>query len=104
IPYPVDLGALFPRPIGLVESEWPPDQVAYLTEYLKQLGCKTIVIERHYVDRDYISDVSLFYSRSLRAYPNYCERWHFFSEEFDQKSWRRMVTRRSRKKAREFLQ
>ncbi|MBI3864170.1 MAG: hypothetical protein HY290_19985 [Planctomycetia bacterium] len=107
IAFPADLSELFPRPTGLVESGWPPDQVAYLAEYLRQLGCKTLVVENHYVDRDYIADVSLFYSRSLRAYPNYCQRWHFFSETFDQQTWRRLVTGpsvKARTKATEFLQ
>src|SRR5438045_7509263 len=38
----------------------------------------TIVCETHYIDRDYIEDHSVFYSRNLFPYKNYCRRLHFF--------------------------
>ena len=91
LPFPPNLSELFPTPRGLVETDWPPTQITYLGAYLTHLGCKTLVIETHYVDRDYISDVALFYSRSLRAYPNFCHRVHFFREVFDQSRWREMT-------------
>jgi hypothetical protein len=86
-----NLPALFERPLGLDDSLWPPTQMVYLGRYLNALGCKTIVIESHYIDRDYISDVALFYSRSLRAYDNFCQRLHFFKEPFDQSRWTQLV-------------
>lgn len=82
----------FERPSG-IKSEWPTQQVTYLKEYLKCLGCTTIVIEEHYIDRDYIRDDALFYARSLRSYPNHCKRLHFFTEKFDQSSWRERLRR-----------
>jgi len=91
VPFPPNFSELFPTPRGLVEIDWPPTQITYLGAYLEHLGCKTLVIENHYVDRDYISDVALFYSRSLRAYPNFCQRLHFFREAFDLDRWRHMV-------------
>lgn len=91
IPFPEDFSALFPAPRGLIEDVWPPTQLFYLRVYLTALGCKTIVIEDHYVDRDYIHDVALFYARSLRSYPNYCQRLHFFREQFDNTRWKAMV-------------
>jgi hypothetical protein len=87
ISFPPDLPKIFERPPGLEDSHWPPIQMVYLGKYLNLLGCKTIVIENHYIDRDYISDVALFYSRSLRGYSNFCHRLHFFNESFDQKRW-----------------
>lgn len=87
IPFPEELPKIFERPSGLADTLWPPTQMVYLGKYLKQLGCRTIVVESHYIDRDYISDVALFYSRSLRGYDNFCQRLHFFSESFDQKRW-----------------
>ena len=89
---PTELSSIFPKPIGQVEDIWPPVQVTYLGNYVAQLGGKTVVIEAHYIDRDYIDDVALFYARSLRAYPNYCYRIHFFSEAFDKDRWRSFVT------------
>jgi hypothetical protein len=92
IEFPADLSSLFPKPVGLVEDSWPPIQLTYLSSYLSQLGCKSVVIEDHYVDRDYIDDMALFYSRSLRAYPNYCYRLHFFATAMDQARFRSLVT------------
>lgn len=104
-PFTGDLRAFFPKPQGLVESEWPPTQVQYLGIYLRELGCKTVLVEGYYMDRDYVYDVALFYSRSLRSYPNFCQRLHFFAQEFDQKAWRSIVTEPgSREKATKFLQ
>jgi len=91
VPSPSDFSALFPTPQGLIENDWPPAQITYLGTYLTHLGCKTLVIENHYVDRDYISDVALFYSRSLRGYPNFCQRVHFFRESFDLERWKQLT-------------
>ena len=82
-----ELDSWFTAPTGLIGTEWPPPQTTYLGIYLDSLGCKTVVHERHYIDRHYIEDFSLFYSRSLRNYPNYCQRLHFFSSEFDGDQW-----------------
>jgi len=87
IPFPLDFASLFSRPSGLVDNNWPPDQITYLGLYLKELGCKAIIVESHYVDRDYILDLSAFYARSLRSYPNHCQRLHFLSCEFSGDQW-----------------
>src|SRR4051812_1272681 len=87
-PYPVNFPSLISPPPGMIEGTWPPTQLEYLGVYLSELNCKTVVTESHYIDRDYIQDVSLFYSRSLRNYPNFCQRLHFFNEPFDQEHWR----------------
>lgn len=56
-------------------------QLEYLRRYLSdpELACKSLIIEHHYIDRDYIEDYSIFYSRSLYPFDNYCRRLHFFS-------------------------
>jgi len=87
VPFPNDLDTLLPAPPGIVDDPWPPPQLTYLGLYLKQLGCKTILIESHYIDRDYIQDVALFYARSLRDYHNYGQRWHFFTDTLSQEEW-----------------
>ena len=84
---------LFTAPPARIDADWPPLQVKYLGLYLNSLGCRTIVHERHYIDRHYIDDFSLFYSRSLRDYPNYCQRLHFFSSVFDEEYWSKLVLR-----------
>jgi hypothetical protein len=86
-PFPGALTPLFPAPRGIIDRDWPPTQLVYLGEYLKQLSCSTIVVESHYIDRDWIDDLSLFYSRSLRSYSNACQRLHFFRTAFTAEQW-----------------
>jgi hypothetical protein len=57
----------------------PFSQLIYIEEYVRSLGCRCVLLEERYVDRDYIEDHSLFYSRSFFGYRNYCRRLHFFS-------------------------
>ena len=92
-PFNRQFETLFQSPRGQVGTEWPPLQMTYMGLYLSSLGCRTIAHERHYIDRHYIDDFSLFYSRSLRDYPNYCQRLHFFSSEFDEREWVAFVQR-----------
>lgn len=54
------------------------NQVAYLREYLRDLGVKSVVEEPNYFDRDYLAEFSAFYAISARGYPNICKRLHFF--------------------------
>ena len=62
----------------------PPNrQTDYLAHYLDCLGAKTILIEQHYIDRHFIEEVGLYYSKCLTPYPNSCARIHAFAEEFD---------------------
>jgi hypothetical protein len=73
----------------LLELEVPPfartkmpfRQLQYVEDYVKALDCATVVVERHYIDRDHIEDHGAFYSRNFISYPNYCSRLHFFSLE-----------------------
>ncbi len=53
-------------------------QLRYVERYAQDLACQSLVIERSYVDRDYMEDHSVFYSKSLYPYPNVCRRVHFF--------------------------
>lgn len=94
--FSTDLTSLFRQPKGVVEYGWPPIQIQYLGEYLGQLGCRSIVVESHYIDRDYIDDVALFYSRSLRGYPNFCQRMHFFAAELNDEGIRNMLREAAR--------
>ena len=102
-----EISRLFPAPPGMVEDVWPPVQLTYLSAYLEQIGCATVLTEDHYVDRDYVEDMAIFYARSLRAYPPYCQRMHFFSESFDETKWRDLLVRTNRgeaEKIRQWLQ
>lgn len=89
--HPDDFSSLFKRPDGVVDA-WPPTQLAYLGFYLARLKCATVLNETHYIDRDYIEDLALFHGRSLRSYPNHCQRLHFFSTTFNQERWDAMAS------------
>ncbi|MCU1303460.1 MAG: hypothetical protein JWQ87_3744 [Candidatus Sulfotelmatobacter sp.] len=69
-----------------VTAEEAQKQLSYIDEYVRRapFDCKTIVVEQHYIDRDYIEDHSVFYSKSLYPYPNFCRRVHFFSLDKEQ--------------------
>ena len=58
----------------------------YLMYYLADLGAKTVLVEPHYFDRDYLAEFSAFYSVSTKGYPNVCKRLHFFSESLTRKT------------------
>lgn len=65
-------------PFFLRSHPAPFRQLDYIGRYLEALGATSIVLEQKYIDRDFIEDHSLFYSRSLANYSNYCRRLHFF--------------------------
>ena len=82
---------LFPHPPGITREPWPPMQAQYLQVYLKKIGCKTVIVEHHYVDHAFMNDDAVYYVRSFRSYPNFTKRVHFFSQRFDDTRWRRMI-------------
>lgn len=107
VAFPPKIESLFPKPPGFDETPWPPQQFNYFDLYLKKLKCKTAVIESHYIDRDYVDDMALFYARSLRSYPNYCQRIHFFDSRFSSSTWKRLIQKANkgnRNGASDFLQ
>jgi hypothetical protein len=57
-------------------------QVEYLADYLAWIGAETIVVEEHYIDRNYIEEVAAYYSRCFHPPPNACTRLHIFSKPF----------------------
>lgn len=72
----------------LLNLEVPPNvgaelafqQLHRVEDYVRdnEMGCNVVAIERHYIDRDFMEDYSVFYSRNLWPYPNWCQRVHFF--------------------------
>ena len=88
--------SLYACPSRIAESFWPLPQVQYLQVYLKEIGCKTVIIEGHYVDRVFMHDDEVYYVRSLRSYPNFTRRAHFFSQQFELTCWHEMIERAGR--------
>jgi hypothetical protein len=70
------------------------DQVRYLARYLAKLGVKTVVRESLYVDRHYMDEYALFYSRMLAPPPNTVTRFHFFEKAFNRAALTRWMTRK----------
>lgn len=66
-------------------------QARYLAGYLDKLGAKTVVSESRYIDRHFMDEFALFYSRMLRPPPNTVRRLHFFEKPFDDLSLRRWM-------------
>jgi len=59
----------------------------YLYKYLKELGCKTIIVENKYIDKNYLIDYTKYYSRCFVDYPKKCKRVHFFNKNFSEKDF-----------------
>lgn len=55
-------------------------QIDYLARYCERLGAKTIVSEAHYVDRHFLDEFVLYYSRNLSPPVNSVRRFHVFKE------------------------
>jgi hypothetical protein len=72
-------GVLSPgRPPLFIALESAQKQLRRIANVLSTAGCGSVAVERHYIDRDYMEDHSVFYSRSLYPYVNFCTRAHFF--------------------------
>jgi hypothetical protein len=56
--------------------------VPYFQEYLKEIGASTIVVEEHYIDRDFLEDFAAYYVRCFADYGRTCSRLHFFKARF----------------------
>lgn len=71
------LGLVAPAP---VDPNFAFGQLDYLESYLRddEIECSLVAVEDHYIDRDFMEDFSVFYSRSLSNFDNYCRRLHFF--------------------------
>jgi hypothetical protein len=57
-------------------------QISYIENHLRNhepRKCRSMIIEQHYIDRSFMEDYNIFYSSSLKHYPNWCRRVHFFS-------------------------
>lgn len=54
----------------------------YFRDYFSALKARTIVVEEHYVDRDYLEDFIGYYGRCFSPPDRYCVRIHFFRSSF----------------------
>ena len=61
----------------------------FLKKYLapEGLDAKTILVEKKYISKDYISDYSKYYATCFTDYKKDCKRLHFFSETFTEQEF-----------------
>ena len=56
-------------------------QIDYIERHLRKHSNppKSMLVEKHYIERGFMDDYTTFYGSGLRPYPNWCKRIHFFS-------------------------
>jgi hypothetical protein len=59
--------------------------------YLAELNARTIVVEREYIDRDYLQDYSGYYVSCFHPYRRTTARLHFFSSSFNREAFDRLL-------------
>lgn len=68
-----------------------PKQLEYYNEYLTHLGVKTIILEKEYIDKDFLIDYVKFYSRSFGVGKKYTKRLHFFNKSISNDEFKRIL-------------
>ena len=63
----------------------------YFEEYFNKLQAKTILVENKYVDRDFLEDFSAYYVRCFHPYKRFCTRLHFFTCEFSERGFAKLL-------------
>lgn len=51
-----------------------------ILDMVKNLGCKSVIIEKDYMDQDFLEEYSEFYCKSFEVYSSKTQRLHFFEE------------------------
>ena len=64
----------------------------FYKDYLETLGVKTIVIEKEYIDKDFLNDYANYYVKCFKLYERFCTRLHFFSCELTENSFNSILT------------
>lgn len=68
-------------------------QPSYFDDYFRHSDVKTIVIEKQYIDRDYLEDFAAYYVRCFETYSRCCARLHFFTSSFDKRKLGQILVR-----------
>jgi hypothetical protein len=63
----------------------------YLDGYFRHLNVETIVVEKQYIDRDYLEDFSAYYVKCFEQYDRFCSRLHFFSKKISKETLRKIL-------------
>ncbi len=73
-------------------KEVAQQRAIYISDYLADLKAKTIVIENDYIDGDYLEDFASYYVRCFQTYERRCKRLHFYKINFDDNSFKKLIT------------
>ena len=82
-------------------SECPPEKIGvrphtkYFCSYLEHLQAATILVEKDYIDKDYLDDFAAYYVKCFHSYRRYCNRLHFFKSVFSADDFQGYLERRS---------
>lgn len=74
-----------------VEDIAQKNHLTYFKEYFKKIGAKTIIVERQYIDRDYLEDFSSYYVRCFDDYRRKCTRLHFLKEDLTETQFEELL-------------
>jgi len=94
---PDNLATALANEYTTIEAIKNKDHFLYFIDYLGTTGinAKKIVVESHYISKDYLSDYSSYYSLCYEEYAKYCKRIHFFSVDFDETTFKKALLDKS---------
>ena len=67
----------------LDEQALQNEHIDYLNDYLNFIGAKSYILEKEYIDHDYMEDYTRYYARCFQKYPKWCSRIIFFNKKID---------------------
>lgn len=92
LPYPIKLKEVFPQYCKThITSTSDKSHLEYFETYLKDIQTKTILIEKDYIDRDYLEDYAAYYVRCFTHYYKKCNRLHFFDKAFTENEFTKLL-------------
>lgn len=65
----------------------------YIAKYVAEIGCSTVVVERNYVDKDYLIDYTNYHARSFDDCERRVKRLHFFKGKFTKEDFMRALVK-----------
>lgn len=78
-------------------------QISYIYQYLKDLGAKSVLLEREYIDKDYLEDYARYYVKCFGNNGHKCARLHFFNKEINHTAIESIIANESKGKERRAL-
>ncbi len=93
IPYSIDklkqlLSELAEVPLSVIESKY---HSTYFDHYFNELKPQIIVVEKEYIDHDYLEDYAGYYARCFKPYKRTCTRLHFFTQDFSEEDFKSLL-------------